>query len=185
MHMDKLILGLVGEKFAGKDAAANYLAKKHQAAHFRFSHILDDILRLLDLPISRRNEIDLGLGLRQIFGRQVLGPAIIQRVKASASALVVINGIRMDEVENVRQVGGKIIYITAPVEARFARYQQRREKTDDGSMSLQAFVEQEQEPTEVGIPELGKSADFRIENTGSLEEFYGKLEEVLSRIRPA
>lgn len=181
--MDKLILGLLGEKFAGKDSAANYLVAKHDAAHFRFSHILDDILKLLALPISRNNEIALGLGLRQIFGGQVLGPAILQRVQACNQALVVVNGLRMDEVETLRQLGAKIIYITAPAELRFERYRKRREKTDDGSLDFKAFLEQEQGPTEVGIPVLGQNADFKIENTGSLEDLYRQLEEVLTQLR--
>lgn len=180
--MDKLVLGILGEKFAGKDAAANYLVAKHHAAHFRFSHILDDILGLLALPVSRKNEIALGLGLRQIFGGQVLGPAIIQRVQSSDKALVVVNGLRMDEVAALQQLGARIVYVTAPAELRFERYQQRREKTDDGSMDFAAFLEQEKGPTEVGIPALGESADFKIENTGSLEDLYGQLEGVLAKL---
>ena len=183
--MDKLVLGILGEKFAGKDAAADYLVAKHGAAHFRFSHILDDILKLLALPVSRKNETALGLGLRQIFGGQVLGPAILQRVQASGKALVVVNGLRMDEVASLQQLGAKTLYVTAPAELRFERYRQRREKTDDGSVDFAAFLEQEQGPTEVGIPALGQAADFKIENTGSLEDLYQKLEAVLTQLRKA
>jgi dephospho-CoA kinase len=179
----KIIVGLVGEKFAGKDAVANYLADKHNAAHIRFSHILDDILRLLNLPISRRNEVDLGLGLRQIFGRAVLGPAIIKRAEASGADLVVINGIRMDEMENIKNIGAKIIYITAPANTRFERYQKRHEKTDDGVMDFEQFKEQEKELTEIGIPELGKRADFRIDNTGTLEELYEKADKIIQNLK--
>ncbi|MCX6797361.1 MAG: hypothetical protein NTX98_02685 [Candidatus Doudnabacteria bacterium] len=179
----KLIIGLVGEKFAGKDAVADYLAKEYKAAHVRFSHILDDILRLLNLPISRRSEIDLGLGLRQIFGRSVLGPAIIKRAEKAAAEIVVVNGIRMDEMENIKNIGAKIIYVTAPAKVRFERYLKRREKTDDGTMNFEQFKEQEKELTEIGIPELGKRADHKIENIGTLEELYQKAEEALKDIR--
>ncbi len=181
--MEKLIVGVLGEKFAGKDAAANYLAEKYGAAHFRFSHILDDILRLLNLPVSRGNEIALGLGLREIFGRQVLGPAIVKRVQDSKQALVVVNGLRMDEVEEIKKIGGKIVYITAPAELRFARYQNRHEKADDGSMDYIQFVGQEQSITEVDIPALGQKADFKIENTGTLEELYQKIEDILRKLK--
>lgn len=176
----KTIIGLVGEKFAGKDVVANYLEKKHGAKHVRFSHLLDEILNILNLPISRRNEIDLGLGLRHIFGRSVLGPAVVKRVLDASEELIVVNGIRMDEMEDIKKIGAKIIYITAPVNVRFERYQNRHEKQDDASMDLEHFISQEQEATEINIPALGKKADFKIENSGSLEELYEKVEKIIS-----
>lgn len=179
----KLIIGLVGEKFAGKDAVALYFADKYGAAHIRFSHILDDILRILNLPISRRNEIDLGLGLRKIFGSEVLGQAIIKLAKEATAEIVVINGIRMDEMENIKNIGAKIIYITAPPEIRFERYLIRREKADDGTMNFEQFKEHEKELTEIGIPELGKRADFRIDNIGTLEELYEKANKIIQNLK--
>lgn len=177
-----MIIGLVGEKLAGKDAAANYTVQKYRAEHFRFTHILDDILADLNLSVSRRNEIDLGLGLRKIFGDGVLGKALMARVEKSRADLKVINGIRMDEMADVKKIGAKIIYVTAPAEIRFQRYQTRHEKTDDGVMNFKQFVEQEKEPTEIGIPALGQQADFKIENTGSLEELYGKVDEIVKEL---
>jgi len=173
-----MIIGLVGEKFAGKDTVANYLEKKHNAGHFRFSHILDAILEELSLPVSRQNEVDLGLGLRKVFGEHVLIEALGKRLRKSLSSYKVVNGIRMDEMDIVKGWEGKIIYITAPVEVRFARYQIRDEKTDDALLNFQQFLEQEKGPTEANIPELGAKADFKIENTGSLEELYKKVDEV-------
>ncbi len=175
----KLILGLVGEKLAGKDEAAKHLQAKYQAFHVKFSQLLDEILDILDMPLSRRNEIDLGLGLRQIFGPEVLYRALKKRTLEVSNPVVVINGIRMDEQEKIiKDLGAKIIYITAPVKTRFERYQKRHEKIDDATMDFKQFVEQEKEPTEIGIPNLGRRADFRIDNIGSLEELYKKVEEV-------
>lgn len=180
---NKLIIGLVGEKLAGKDTAANFLVEKHGAYHVRFTHLLDDILGILDLPISRRNEIDLGLGLRGIFGEKVLGTAVISRVEKSNAAMVVINGIRMDEMEEVKKIGAKIIYVTASPKIRYERFMKRHEKTDDGKMSYQEFLDQEKERTEIGIPELGRHADFKIVNEGSVEVLYHQLGEILKRIQ--
>jgi dephospho-CoA kinase len=181
--MNKLILGLIGERFAGKDVVASYLVNHYGADHFRFSHILDDMLKLLNLEISRRNEIDLGMGLRQIFGGQVLGPAIAKKVKESQKSVVVVNGIRMDEFEVIKTLGARTIYITAPAEIRFERYQQRREKADDASLNFENFTKQGSEATEINIPELGRLADFKIENIGSLEELYWKIEQILKKLK--
>lgn len=178
-----MIIGLVGEKLAGKDTVANYLVDKYQAGHFRFTHILDSMLEELNLPISRKNEIDLGLALRDIFGPHVLVNALAARVKKSMSSYRVINGIRMDELEPVKEMGAKIIYITAPLELRYQRYLTRKEKADDGIMSPEDFKALESGPTEARIPELGRQADFKIENIGSLEDLYKKVEEILKYIK--
>ncbi|MDE2312404.1 MAG: hypothetical protein KGJ93_04960 [Patescibacteria group bacterium] len=182
-QMQKKIIGLVGEKLAGKDTAANFLAESHGAFHVRFTHLLDEILRVLDLPISRRNEIDLGLGLRKIFGEHVLGTALINRVKKSEAPVVVVNGIRMDEMEEVKKLGAKIIYVTASPEIRFARYQRRHEKADDGLMTFEEFARQDQEePTEKGIPALGARADFKIVNEGSVESLQRQVADILLKL---
>ncbi len=178
-----MIIGLVGEKLAGKDTVANYLADKHNAAHFRFTHILDAILEELNLDISRKNEIDLGLGLRKIFGDHVLINSLQQRVKKSLSSYKVVNGIRMDELDVVKSWGAKIIYITTPIKDRYDRYMVRREKADDALMNFGDFQKQELGPTEHEIPELGKQADFRIDNIGTLEDLYKKVDEVLKKLK--
>ncbi len=182
--MEKTIIGLVGEKLAGKDTAAEYLVKKYGAFHIKFSQLLDEILDILDMEKTRRNEIDLGLGLRDIFGPEVLYWALKKRVLKAKENLAVINGIRMDEQEKIiKELGAKIIYLTAPVDLRFQRYQQRHEKVDDGKMNFEEFVAQEKtEATEVDIPKLGERADFRIDNTGSVEELYEKLDQIMASI---
>ena len=182
-----MIIGLVGEKLAGKDTVANYLEAKYNASHFRFSHILDAILEELNLEISRKNEIDLGLGLREVFGEHVLINALEQRVKRSMAGYQVVNGIRMDELEIVKSWGAKIIYITAPIEVRFERYNNRRGgksgKADDAQMDFEHFKEHEAGRTELEIPELGKKADFRIDNVGSLEELYKKVGDIMKNLK--
>lgn len=179
----KKVIGILGEKFSGKDETANYLVKKYGAFHVRFSHPLDEILNSLSLPVSRRNEIDLGRGLRQVFGEHVLLNAIVERVKKSGSELVVVNGIRYDEFAPIKDLGALMVYVTAPAELRFTRFQTRQEKADDASMDFGQFLEQEKEWTERDIPSLGQQADFKLENTGSLDELYKKIDEIISRIK--
>ncbi len=183
-YMPKLIIGLVGEKLAGKDEAAKYLVKKFGAFHIKFSHLLDGILDILDIPKTRRNEIDLGLGLREVFGPEVLFRALKKRVLESNAPAVVINGIRMDEQETIiKELGAKMIYITAPVELRYERYRHRKEKIDDGKMSFEEFARQDKEElTEKGIPELGKQAKYRIDNTKTLEDLHAEINKIISKI---
>jgi len=181
----KLLLGIMGEQFSGKDTAAEYLVAKHGAFHIRQSHILDEILEVLGLPISRRNEIDLGMALRQSFGTQTVGRAVEKRLRDSPQELKVAQGIRFrEEFDIVRGLGGKMVYITAPAEIRYQRAMQRKEKSDDQTQSFEQFLETEKiEPTEIGIPALGAQADFKIENKGTLEELYQKIEAILTELK--
>ncbi len=181
----KIILGIVGEKLSGKDTASHHLMKKYGAYHIKFSMLLDEILEILDMPLSRRNEIDLGLGLRKIFGVEILYKALKKRTLEAGEDLVVINGIRMNEQEKIiKDLGAKIIYITAPAEVRFKRYKLRHEKSDDGEMNFKEFVEQEKtEATEVDIPKLGGMADYRIDNIGTKEELYANLDKIVKNFK--
>lgn len=159
---------------------AEYLISKYAAYHVRHSHILDDILKLLDMPISRRNEIDLGMGLRRVFGEGTLNAGLRKRVRESTAEIIVINGYRFqDELTNVKELGARTIYITAPESLRYERFLKRQEKVDDARQTIEQFRQQEHEPTEIGIPGLGAQAEFRIENTGTLEELYGKVDEII------
>ena len=162
---------------------ANYLVEKHKATHIRFSHIFDEILNILCLPISRENEINLGNGIRSKFGEDVFVPAVLKRVKDSTSQIVAVNGIRLiEEYEALKNLGAKFIYVTAPMDLRFQRYLQRREKADDAKLNLEDFKQLEETHTEHNIPVLGNKADFKIENTGSMQELNEKVTEILNKI---
>jgi hypothetical protein len=50
-------------------------------------------------------------------------------------------------------------------------------------MTFEEFQNLEQEPTEINIPELGKNADYKIENTSSLEELHGKIDQLIRTIK--
>jgi dephospho-CoA kinase len=143
---------------------------------------LDAILEELNLPISRQNEIDLGLGLRKVFGDHILVNALEKRVRRAWTKIIVVNGIRMDEMDVVKGWRAKTVYVTAPIQTRFNRYSNRHEKADDAQMNMEQFALQEKGPTELAIPELGAKADFRIDNNGSLEELYKKVDDIFKKL---
>jgi len=178
------VIGLMGEKLAGKDTAAEYLITKYGAAHVRTSQILDELLAVLGLPITRRNEIEVGRGIETVFGSHAIGEAVMHRVKQQTGDLVVINGLRMkDQFEDARNLGATILYITAPADLRYQRHLKRDGKSKDGEITLEQFKAQDQEWTEKLIPELGAQADTRIDNTGSVEELQKKLDEIISNLK--
>ena len=180
-----MILGIVGEKLAGKDELAGYLREKHGAFYVKYSQIIDQILSILDIPITRRNEIDLGHALRGQFRTNVFWAGMKKQITESWADFKVIGSIRLpDELADAQALGAKIIYVTAPVETRYDRFMNlRREKGEDGQQSFEEFTQQEQEWTEIQIPELGAKADYKIENTGTLDELYKKVDEIIKELK--
>jgi dephospho-CoA kinase len=51
----KKIIGFVGPMASGKGAASDYLRKKHDAGYHRFSTMIRDVMRRLDIEDSREN----------------------------------------------------------------------------------------------------------------------------------
>ena len=130
-----IILGVLGEKLGGKGLVGEYITEKYGGFHIRYSNILDDLLDILDLPVSRDNEINLGMALRQAFGQWgILNKAVKKRLMASHAPIKVIDGIRFEEeLIHAREMGAKIVYVTAPQEVRLSRFKLRQEKKDDGN----------------------------------------------------
>ncbi len=179
-----VILAIVGERLAGKDTVGKYLEEKYGAFQIKYSHILDEILDILDQPKSRRNEIDLGMAMRSVFHEGVLNPAVRKKVLSSDKALRVINGIRfLDEFETARALAARFLYVTAPQELLYQRFLARQEKADDSSLSAQEFAALENEPTEAKIPQLGARCDFKIDNIGTLAELYDSVDKIMKQLK--
>lgn len=180
MNKKRLIIGLVGEKLAGKGTTTAYLAKKYRAHIYRMSKILDDILARLYLPIERENEISLVLALREKFGEDILAQCLAGDIQKDRQKLIVIDGIRMpQEVEIFQELKGfLLVYLTAPIKLRFERMQRRAEKLDEQKMDYQKFKDLEkQSPTEKSIKKIGRKARVKIVNDGTFEGLYQKIEK--------
>lgn len=182
--MGKKIIGIIGDKGGGKDTAIKYLESHHNAYALGVGDLLTQILELISLPPSRNNLSNLAEAIRSKFGENVFQNALLktitQRSKNNPQQIAIVNGIRMPkEVEDLRRNGAKIWYITAPVEIRYERTKKRGQKSDDHTQTLQQFIEEEQLGTEKHIPQLGKLADYHIDNSGTEQDLINQIEKIL------
>ena len=181
-----ITLGLVGEPGSGKGTVSEYLEKTHSATRFRSSYVLDEILKHLGIPNERANQTMLVSGLRNTFGEDVLAKSIAHSIETSENAVNVIDGIRMPkEVETYDQIPSfHLVYVTAPVEMRHEKIIKRGEKAGEENLTLEEFKHfEETKVTEIHIGEIGSKAEFRIDNTGTLEELYAKVDEVMNQLK--
>lgn len=173
-----LVLTLVGEKLSGKEVTANYLVKKHGFRQYRFSKILDDILRELSLPVSRVNEFNLVGALRERFGGGVLAEAIKAKIISSKNLKIVIDGLRHPaELESLKLLPGfKLVYITAPLDIRYQRALKRGEKAGESKFSLSDFKAEERLSTEQYINKMGRRAEIKLVNQTDLADLFKQIE---------
>ncbi len=182
----KTIIGLVGEAGSGKDTVGDYLARKYQAIQYRFHEPLKEALGIFLGPenISRADLIWLSNNIRAKYGNQIISEALKRRIDKIESGLVVLNGLRIiEDLEFIQSLpSSATIYVTLSQKKRWERIYGRGERIDD-AVSFEKFQEYEKAETEVQIPNIGKKADFRLENKGSKEELGEKIEAIMAQIR--
>jgi dephospho-CoA kinase len=178
------VIGIIGPRIAGKETVAKYISEKYNAAVHSHSEILDDVLKVLELPLSRENEIRL-VALRATFGDDVLINALSKRVRSEISGVVVVTGVRFqNEFDNVRSFPqNTIISVAASLETRYLWQQSRGDKAGDIGMSFEDFAALDHRVTEQNISKLMASADYHIENNGTLEDLYAKVDAIMQNIR--
>lgn len=179
-----IVIGLIGQKLTGKDTVGEYLVQQHGAVSLVMSHVLDDILDILGLEMSRANEMQLAVALRAAFEEAVLNNAILKRLQKHPSGIRLINGIRRpDEAKQAKAAGVRLVYICTSPEERYRRYQQRQEKKDDGVLSFEAFLEQDlSSPTEKDIPALQSMCEYTIQNDADVAGLHAQIDACLEQL---
>ncbi len=181
----KWVIGLVGEIGSGKTVVSNHLRDRYNASQHRFSQILMDILDRLYLPHDREHLQNLGHSLRESLDGDVIVRAFEHDLRKDNSEILVIDGIRYwNEVELLRKFNRSVlIYITAPAKIRYERCKSRGEK-GESSISFEEFKQNENRKTERYVAEIGKKAEFRIENSGTLKELLQEVDSVMGQQLP-
>jgi len=176
----KLVIGLVGKIGSGKTIVSDYLHEKYGAKQMRFSQILMDILDRLYLPHERKHLQRLGHSLRTSLGEDVIVNAFGRDMEKDPSRVIAVDGIRyMNEVKMLRKFENNLlIFVDAPADIRYGRCRTRGEKGED-KIEFEEFLKAEERETERHIDEIGGIADYRIENTKSLEELYKEVDRIL------
>ena len=181
----KLILGLVGEIASGKDTVAAYLKKNYRSETVSFSQPIRDILDRLYLPQTRTNMSELGIGLRQTFGQDLLSKVIAEEVKNSQQKIVSLPNVRLasDLIYLKKLPGFYLIHIDTEQKTRFQRLKKRTQNADDQNKTWPEFLRDSRLPTETKIRHLAKKARYQLDNNGSFSQLYRQINELIKKIR--
>ncbi len=182
----KVIIGLIGEKGSGKGTVSEYLIEKYGAVHFGTSKILRRTLEDLHLPVTRDNLVKLALVLKEGYGPSVIIDSLIQDMEKSDADVIIADGIRMHgDVEPFQNKYGEnfcLAYVTADLRLRFERTKIRKEKEGEENATFEEFLEEEGKLTEISIHEIGRKADFKMNNNGTAEELKKQTDEMMDKI---
>ncbi|MBI3573874.1 dephospho-CoA kinase [Candidatus Kaiserbacteria bacterium] len=176
-----MILGITGTIGAGKGTIVEYLKKKG-FKHVSASGFLAQEAARRGLAATRIVRREIGNEYRKR-GAIALIEAVLAEVNPTKENLVVESLHTVAEVEYVRYLGGKVISVDAPLPMRWERIKNRNGEKD--SVSYEAFVREQDrqmasnDPNENNLRAAMEVADYRVENTGSPEELFEKVNVIL------
>lgn len=184
----KYIIGVVGENGAGKDTFTLFFkatAAPLKVKRMRFSDVLFDTLKLWGIAPTRTNLQNLAIIMDGQYGKGSLTRATKARISQDKADIIVVEGVRWKtDVPMIKGFKSSfLVYVTAKPKIRFERMRKRGEKAGEKGVSYKQFEREEKAATELDIPKIGKYADVKIENNGTIEEFREKVEDFYERIR--
>ncbi len=182
----KFVIGLIGEKGAGKGTVSDYLISKYGAVHYGTSAILRRTLEDIHVPVTRDNLIKLALVLKEGYGPSIIIDTLIHDMEKNGSNIIIADGIRMhgDVEPFIKKFGDSffLVYVTADLKLRYERTKARKEKHGEDETTFEQFLEEEGKLTEVSIHEIGRLARFKLNNGGTSEELYRQVDEMMESI---
>lgn len=184
MNQKKIIIGIAGEIGAGKGTVTSYLMQMYHAHNVRYSAILQDILRRLDLTYNRENLAILAEALRTTFGADILSRSLLGDIARADTHIVVVDGIRKKAELDVlcKHEGFVFFFIDATLRTRYERIHNRNEKADDATKTYEQFVADHDRAADCEIPDLKQYAGFIVDNNGDREDMQHQVDEIIKNI---
>ncbi len=184
--MTKIVLGLIGEKGAGKGTVSDYLIEKYGAIHYGTSKILRRTLEDIHVGVTRDNLAKLALVLKEGYGPSIIIDSLITDMEKNGSDVIIADGIRMHgDVEPFVKKYGKnfyLVYVYADLKLRYERTKLRKQNDGEGEATFEEFLEEEGKLTEVSIHEIGRKAEFKFNNNGTAEELKAQVDKMMAKI---
>lgn len=183
--MAKIIIGISGQIASGKDTVEKYIMDKYGAKTLKFSKVLRDILQRIYKDINRENMSKLSTVLRQVFGEDMLVDVMYNDIMNSNEEIVVLDGVRrMADIEKLKPIPGfKLFYVDVNINTRYERLIQRTENLDDREKTFEEFQKDHELETELQIPGLKDHADYIIDNSGSLNDLYKQVDDIITALK--
>jgi dephospho-CoA kinase len=82
-----------------------------------------------------------------------------------------------------KEVSFKLVYIEADIKKRHERIIRRGENPDDKKKTFEQFKKDHKGEAESQIEDLKKIADYLIDNNGSFDHLYSRLDKIIRELK--
>lgn len=186
-----MILGISGTLSSGKNSLAEYLEQKFGLMHISTADMIREIAQAQHGSIERPILYQTANDLRKTYGSAVLVERAIDRYHNSIRnyAGVIVSDLRSTgEANKIKELGGKVVFVDAPIELRYERMK-ARQRDGESLVSFEEFKQNEQKELTSGMSDsdfnltkIGEMADVKLQNAGTPEEFYDTAEKALELV---
>lgn len=184
------IIGVAGTNGAGKDTLSIVRERHHNILTINLGQMLRNSLSS-DITPTRETLSNHSQELRQKMGNGVLSILALKEYAAQKGEDTTLNGLTInsvrhpDEARVIQEAGGIVVWVDAPIEARYDRIQKGRlaEGRPEDHVSFEEFRRQQeremdsQDPTRVNLLATRGVADITMENTFDTKEAFERFIE--------
>jgi len=175
----------VGPIGSGKDTAIEYISKKYGIPMISMGKIAVDIACYEGIEPTRNNLHMITERFVRSYGPEFFSKEVFRRTTIHEWGSVAIAGLRYPrDVATLRGLFRKltVVYVkTDKPEVRFERLKQRNEPRDP--KTFEEFMDQDKKEINMfNLEETFEMADFVVENNGTLEELYQKIDALICKI---
>lgn len=183
-----MIVGISGSFSSGKDTLAKHLQEKNGFMTVSTGDIVREIAQEQRGSVERPVLFEVANELRHKYGGAVLVERALDRYHNSIRNYsgVVITGIRsLGEAKAIKELGGTLVFVDAPIEIRYQRMIERH-RDGEVTISLEDFRQREEAELASGssdadfnLAEIEKIADHQILNMTTPDAFFEAADKTL------
>lgn len=176
--MSNIIIGITGLARAGKDTVADYIAEKYNFKVFTMSDTLKGECMKRNLEITKDNLSKIGDAMRKEFGNDIVAVKTIEKAKNFPKSI--ITGVRSpEETDLFKRASSHFILLSIAADDK-KRFERRSER--DPNTETEFFARDERDMKNKGLGDVLEMSDHDIENNGTLDELYEKLDTFIENI---
>lgn len=187
-----MIIGIAGPTASGKTTIARLLEEKSGAFRIRYSDILISIANERNLPTDKATLQNLYLTEREEKGEDFLAKAMEVKVQELPYVTIAIEGNRrLTDIEMLKRIAKAkeeklvFLFIDAPKEVRFERFNQRLVSDGQSPATIEAFDTLESNGAEDELNDIKeifeKEGTVIDASTHSPDEIFEMVKELLQK----
>lgn len=178
------IIAFTGMPFSGKSEAVK-ITEKMNLPIIRMGDIVWDEVKKRNLELTDKNVGFIANEMRLIKGKDIWAIKTIEKIKIrDKSDIIIIDGVRsLEEINCFKKKLGDDFILIAIKSYDFLRYKRGlNRKREDDCCNTEKIIERDKREKNWGIESVIYSANFVVDNNGTLDSFHDEIESIIKKI---